>query len=166
MRIAMRVLPRLRHYSAALAAGILATGIGCSERSLVQPASSPVGMTATANQSGSVSNVGWLAPLGTASALGAQFDPNAVTAVEICPWTGTVCSGSPIARFVVNAVSPTLPLIINTSSGDYEASWNLLDPTLTTRKTYRIRALNGTSEVGAISVDAIRGRWALTRSDG
>lgn len=34
------------------------------------------------------------------------------------------------------------------------------------RATYRIRVLRGTTELGALSVDAMRGSWALSRADG
>jgi hypothetical protein len=35
-----------------------------------------------------------------------------------------------------------------------------------TRKTYRIRVWHAATELGALSVDVVRGRWGLTRTDG
>jgi hypothetical protein len=51
---------------------------------------------------------------------------------------------------------------VNAAAGYYEASWNLMDVNFTTRRTYRIRVLQGTSELGAVSVDVVRGRWGIT----
>jgi hypothetical protein len=53
---------------------------------------------------------------------------------------------------------------VNAAAGRYEASWSLLDASFVTRRTYRIRALAGGAELGAVSVDVVRGRWALTQA--
>lgn len=45
----------------------------------------------------------WLPPLGTGSADSATFDTAANPVVEICAWTGTACSGAPLARFTTSA---------------------------------------------------------------
>lgn len=108
----------------------------------------------------------WLSPLGSASADPQGFNSTVSPTVEICAWSGTACSGAPIARFSIQPSVGDLPLTVNASVGAYEASWNLLQATFVTRKTYRIRVLKGTVELGRVSVDVVRGRWALTRSDG
>src|SRR5581483_5095669 len=91
--------------------------------------------------------------------------------IEICVWVSGACSGPLVATFATPPVTGSGPININTVAGQYEASWNLLNTSFLTRKTYRIRVLKGTTttgvtEMGAISVDVVRGRWALTRSDG
>jgi hypothetical protein len=48
----------------------------------------------------------------------------------------------------------------------YEATWSLLESSFGTRRTYRIRVTRAAVEIGARSVDVVRGRWALTRDDG
>jgi hypothetical protein len=104
----------------------------------------------------------WIAPLGTAIGDPVSFDAGVAPRIEICVWVTGACSGSPIAIFT--------NVTVNTAAARYEATWSLMSTTFTTRKTYRIRVLKtdagGVTETGAISVDVVRGRWALTRSDG
>jgi hypothetical protein len=109
----------------------------------------------------------WLAPLGAGAAVPATFDATAAPVVEICALTGTACATSqPVARFATVPAAGSQPLTVNATAGRYEAAWNLLDARFTTRATYRIRVLQGGTVLGALSVDVVRGRWALTRSDG
>ncbi len=108
----------------------------------------------------------WLAPLGTAAADPATFDGAAVSHVEVCAWTAGACVGAPVARFAIVPAVGELPLLSNAAAGRYEATLNLLNTSFVTRRTYRIRVMQGTTELGAISVDLVRGRWALTRTDG
>ena len=119
---------------------------------------------ATSAATSATSPFGWLAPLGTASAEPSTFDANAAPVVEICAWTGTACASEPIVRFAIAPVAPTRPLVVNATGGWYEASWDLMDVRLTTRRTYRVQVRRGTAAVGAVLVDAVRGRWALTQS--
>lgn len=108
----------------------------------------------------------WLPPLGTGAADPATFDPNAAPQIQICLWVNNLCSGPLVAQFSTTPSGTVGPIAVNSAAGDYEASWNLLNSAFTTRKTYRIRILQGTNELGSISVDVVRGRWAPTRSDG
>ncbi len=108
----------------------------------------------------------FLAPLGAGVADPARFDAAAAPVIEICPWSGSACTASPVARFSTTHAGSTLPLTVDTAAGEYEASWDLMDPRFTTRQTYRIRALRGAAELEGVSVDVVRGRWALSRSDG
>src|SRR5262249_35249994 len=108
----------------------------------------------------------WLSPLGTALANPTTFDATVAPQLVICAWTGTACSGTPVAQFSTTPSGSVGSISVNVAAGDYEASWNLLNASFTSRKTYRIRVLQGMVELGAISVDVVRGRWALTRSDG
>jgi hypothetical protein len=112
------------------------------------------------------STLAFLPPLGTGVADSATFDATAAPVVEICAWNGVACSAPPVARFSTTPSGTTLPLLIDRTIGRYEAAWNLLDSRFVSRKTYRIRVLQGTTELGAVSVDVVRGRWGLTRSDG
>ena len=108
----------------------------------------------------------WLAPLGTGTADSATFDGTAAPVVEVCVWTGAACDGAPVARFTTAPAGGELPLTANAATGRYEAAWSLADARLTTRRTYRVRVLRGAAELGTLSVDVVRGRWALTRTDG
>jgi hypothetical protein len=105
----------------------------------------------------------WFAPLGTGVADPSTFADDAAPTVEICPWNGTACSGAVIARFGTVPGPGIGALTVDAAAGEYSASWNLLSSAFTTRRTYRIRALVGTTERLAVSVDVVRGRWALTR---
>jgi hypothetical protein len=108
----------------------------------------------------------WLPPLGTNTSDPATFDATAAPVVEICAWSGSACIGVPVARFATAPTGAYLPLTINAPAGQYEASWSLMDARFTSRQTYRIRAIQGVTELDAVSVDVVRGRWALTRTDG
>jgi hypothetical protein len=108
----------------------------------------------------------FLAPLGTGAPDSAAFDATAAPVVKICAWDGSACTAAPVAVFSTTPGGTALPLAINTTIGRYEASWNLLDARFLTRQTYRIQVMRGTTELGAVSVDVVRGRWALTRTDG
>lgn len=110
--------------------------------------------------------VQWLAPLGAGTGDPATFASVPSLAVEVCPWSGGACSGPAVARFTPAPAGTEQRLTTNAAVGRYEAAWNLLDARFTTRRTYRIRVLDGAAELGAISVDVVRGRWALTRGDG
>lgn len=166
MSRSVQPLRREKTIRLALAAiGALILGFGCNERSVTTPADRPAGSVARLDQAPLAAFM-WLAPLGTGTADPSMFDPTASPTIEICAWSGAACSGAPIATFATTPATGIGPIVVNTAVGDYEASWNLLNAALTTRKIYRIRVLQGTVEVGAISVDVVRGRWALTRSDG
>lgn len=108
----------------------------------------------------------WLAPLGAGAADPATFDAAAAPVVEVCAWGNGGCVGPAIVRFSTAPTGPDLALTVNAAAGRYEASWNLADARFTTRRTYRVRVLQGAAELGALSVDVVRGRWALTRTDG
>ena len=114
----------------------------------------------------SVGALTWLPPLGTGVANAANFDANAITRVEICAWVANTCSGASVSAFAPVPGAGESPLMVNTAVGRYEATFNLLNAKFTARKTYRIRALQGSTEVGGLLIDVVRGRWALTRTDG
>ena len=148
------------------AAIALLTVASCSDSSVSGPgttnakrALAPVGTT-------SAGALTWLLPLGTGVANAANFDANAVTRVEICPWVANTCSGAFVSAFAPVPGAGESPLMVNTAAGRYEATFNLLNAKFTARKTYRIRALQGSTEVGGLLIDVVRGRWALTRTDG
>jgi subtilisin family serine protease len=112
----------------------------------------------------------WLAPLGAGRADPATFDATATLAVEIYAWAGDRCTerctDPPVARFTTAPAVPEQLIVARAAEGMYEAGWNLMDARFVTRRTYRIRVLQGATELGAVSVDVVRGRWALTRADG
>jgi len=149
-----------------LRASLLVGAAACTDQNSLQPlAKQPVFVT-PASYDAMPGSFAWLAPLGSATGDPLSFDANPATVVEICRWSGTACAAPPIARFTVAPIAPVLPLTINSVAGRYEAAWSLNDATFTTRRTYRIRVLQSAAELGAISVDVVRGRWALTRTDG
>lgn len=138
----------------------------CTENSST-PAAPPVMLPAVANTAAATTpTFAWLAPLGTGAPDPATFDATAAPTVEICVWNSGSCVGSPVARFSTTPANPVLPLTANAAVGQYQADWSLLSTAFTTRKTYRIRTLKAGIEIGAVSVDVVRGRWALTRTDG
>jgi len=108
----------------------------------------------------------WLAPLGGGSANPATFDPTAINRVQVCVWVGGACTGPLTAQFSTTPSAGVGTLTANTAAGRYEASLSLMSTSFLTRRTYRISAMHGTTEVRSILVDIVRGRWALTRPDG
>lgn len=132
----------------------------CADSNVVSPA-----FNATHNSIPAVGAVTWLTPLGTGYAGARTFDAKAVTRVEVCVWASGACSGGSVATFSTNGSGAGL-LRINNYEGRYEAVLNLLDPAFTTRKSYRIRALNGTTEVGGFLIDIANGQYAFGRTDG
>ncbi len=162
-------LVRFRRRRAAIRGAVLATfaliGFACTD--IVSPDGRKRASDQASRGIGSTAGVpAWLAPLGTGIADPATFEADAVTRVEICWWVAGACNAAPIAQFATLPVPGEGTLRVNSAAGAYEADWSLMSTSLLTRRTYRIRALRGTLEVGAISVDVIRGRWALTRNDG
>jgi hypothetical protein len=169
---------RIKHLISSLSAVALAfTVLSCSDK-IVTPNSlmTPNAASHEAVASGPMVP-GFVAPLGTTAATPATFDATAVTRIDVCVWTGTACTGPLVAQFTITPTGSALPLTANTATGEFEASWSLLSTSLSTRQTYRIRAFGGTSssvagslggpvEVAAVSVDVVRGKWALTKTDG
>ena len=150
----------------AIGIGIVALSGACSDFSRpVTPLASPGTAQAEASVP-ALPTFEWFAPVGAGVANAATFNAVAAPTVEICAWNGANCTGSPVARFSTVAGVDVLPLSVNATIGQYEANWSLLSTTFTTRKTYRIRVLQGPTELGAVLVDVVRGRWALARSDG
>ena len=108
----------------------------------------------------------WLAPLGGGTANTATFDPTAINRVQVCVWVAGACSGPLTAQFSTTPSAGVGTLTANTAVGRYEATLSLMNTSFVTRKTYRISALRGSTEIRSILVDIVRGRWALTRTDG
>lgn len=106
----------------------------------------------------------WLAPLGPGPADPVDPDTSATPVVTVCRWTGTACATTPEATFAMTSGPGVAPL--TRLGGVYAASWSLLPGRYVTRQTYRIRVTQGARELGALSVDMVRGRWASTRADG
>jgi hypothetical protein len=145
---------------------VLAAFGACTDRSTVGPEATPAATTAPAAPASAPSVAApaltWLAPLGTGAADPATFDAGAAPVVEVCAWTGAACAAAPVARFTTMPAGTDLPLTVDAAAGRYEAAWGLMDASFRTRATYRIRVLHGATELGAVSVDVVRGRWALT----
>ena len=158
----------------ALSAGFVLAALAACSDTPPAPTATEVGSSGSTRPNNAADaqelKVVWLAPLGTATAdsatFDATFDETVAVVVEICAWTGTTCAGAAIARFSTAPSSAELPLTINRAVGEFEASWNLMSASFTTRRTYRVRVLNDSSEIGSVTIDVVRGRWALTRTDG
>lgn len=135
----------------------------CSDSSVVAPSELETG-AASFNMVPGVPD--FLAPLGTGVAVPATFDAGAADRVQVCTWVNNACVGSPVAQFATTPSAGVLPLVVNTSVGRYEATLNLMSTSFLARKTYRIAALKGTTVLSTVLVDIIRGRWALSRTDG
>lgn len=154
-------------------AGVLARALGaCADAPTTPQNAPPAGPRAEAAAATEMASaaastgLSWLAPLGGAAPDSATFDATATPVIEVCAWTGVACAAPPVARFAARPTAGAQPLAVDSAAGQYEASWSLLSPTLTTRTTYRIRVLQGRIELGALLVDAVRGRWAAVRDDG
>jgi hypothetical protein len=162
----MPTIAKKRFLGIASAVALALGAMSCSDRVINSPIASLGTPTQASRISAPVGALNWLAPLGTGVADPATFDASAITEVDVCVWTGSACSGTPVAQFATVPTTGQGTLGINTVAGRYEATWSLLSTSFITRKTYRIRALQGATEIGAVLVDVVRGRWALTRTDG
>jgi hypothetical protein len=100
--------------------------------------------------------MGWLAPLGKATAATPQ-NTELRPVVTVCRWVNSACTGSPVAQFSVGGG-------LTASTANFSATWNLSAANLPlTRARFRIAVtLNGTVVGLPILVDAMRGRWALS----
>lgn len=155
-----------RYYiRSALAVGCAALLASCADRAPTAPGAFQPHASRAAAAAAEIPVLTWLEPLGTGVADSATFDASAAPTVEVCVWSGGSCAGAPVARFSTAPAANDLPLTVNARVGQYEASWSLTDARLTTRRTYRVHVLQGTTELGGVSVDVVRGRWAPTRPD-
>ena len=107
----------------------------------------------------------FLAPIAANPSVTGTFDANTAPQIDICEWSGGAC-GTVVARFSTTPAKGDGAVVVSSTAGDYEASWSLLSTALVTRKTYRIHVYSAAVEFGSVTVDVVRGRWALTRDDG
>ncbi|BAH39968.1 MAG TPA: hypothetical protein DGD08_12535 [Gemmatimonas aurantiaca] len=154
-----------QRFSAAVVGAALFVG-ACSDRAtLVDPPSHPGAVHLLSGNEGGASGLfAWLSPLGNGAAAAADFDGTSNPVVEICPWVNGACSGPATVVFSTTPTAGQEPLTRNAGVGRYEAWWNIMSPTLTTRRTYRIRTVVGAAEQGAVLIDVVRGRWGLRTS--
>lgn len=155
---------RFNNLSKFASALLLAVAVqACADSSVVAPDSFETG-AASFNAVPGVPD--FLAPLGTGVATPSTFDAGGADRVQVCTWVNNACTGSLIATFAKTPAAGELPLVANTSVGRFEATLNLMNTAFLTRKTYRIAAMKGNSVLKTVLVDIVRGRWALSRTDG
>ena len=154
---------RIRKHSLLGAALLLFTVQACSDNTIVSPAAFEPAPAAFDAAPGTPD---WLAPLGGGASNPATFDATAINRVQVCVWVAGACSGPITAQFATTPGAGVGTLTANTAAGRYEATLSLMNTSFLTRKTYRISAMRGNTEVRGVLVDIIRGRWALTRTDG
>src|SRR5882672_5712683 len=90
--------------------------LSCSDKAIVSPsAARPAPGSASLDQAPGAFT--WLAPLGTGTADPATFDAAAVSRVVVCIWTGSACTGAPVAQFATTPAPGAGSLAANTTVG-------------------------------------------------
>src|SRR2546422_4886466 len=74
--------------------------------------------------------------------------------VGICVWTGTACD-APIATFSTKTGSGSETVRVDPENEQYVVNWHTGQFGLDPAKTYRIRVLFGTTELGHADVDVV-----------
>lgn len=83
------------------------------------------------------------------------FDPTQSPTVEICEWSGTACAGSATASFGMSPGGGSDAVRVEPGSEQYLVDWHTSEDALDVTKTYRIRVLVGTHELGHVDVDLV-----------
>ncbi len=152
--------PVTKRITATFSAALLVLLAACDDRTLPTAPDSIMGSDAPPTQMVAINaaplTLGWLAPLGAASAT-APHDVSLSPVVTICRWKDNACAGNPVAKFEIGK-----GLTVNDAA--FSASWDISASGIASgRTTYRITVTNSDIRVGlAVFVDVARGRWALT----
>src|SRR2546428_2884488 len=96
----------------------------------------------------------FLPPMVAAPTFTGTFVSGLTLEVEICVWTGTACD-SLIATFSTNTGTGSATVRVDPENEQYVVNWKTGQFGLDTAKTYRIRVLLGSTELGHADVDVV-----------
>src|SRR5438477_214730 len=136
-----------------LVAGIFA--LGCTDEPPTAPAAGrPRFEISDAAHTSGTPGFYFLPPMVAAPTFTGPFDSGLTLEVEICLWTGTACD-SLIATFSTNTGTGSATVRVDPENGQYVVNWKTGQFGLDTAKTYRIRVLFGSTELGHADVDVV-----------
>src|SRR6058998_3373678 len=101
----------------------------------------------------------FLPPMVAAPTFTGTFVSGLTLEVEICVWTGTACD-SLIATFSTNTGTGSATVRVDPENEQYVVNWHTGQFGLDPAKTYRIRVLFGSTELGHADVDVVKNRGA------
>src|SRR3989441_12006316 len=101
----------------------------------------------------------FLPPMVAAPTFTGTFVSGLTLEVEICVWTGTACD-APIATFTTKTGSGSETVRVDPENEQYVVNWHTGQFGLDPAKTYRIRVLYGSTELGHADVDVVNNRRA------
>jgi hypothetical protein len=126
------------------AAVLLATALaacGESGSSPLAPDAAPHRAIRDAARNGGTPGFYFISPIApTLPTYPGTFDPARFTAVEICVWSGTACTGPLVARYAGTDIQ------VNTAGQHYRVDWPTVG--LSNANVYRIRVMEGAKELG------------------
>src|SRR5438876_1137048 len=101
----------------------------------------------------------FLPPMVAAPTFTGTFVSGLTLQLEICVWTGTACD-SLIATFSTNTGTGSATVRVDPENEQYVVNWHTGQFGLDPAKTYRIRVLFGSTELGHADVDVVNNRRA------
>ena len=109
----------------------------------------------------------FLPPLAPALTYGGTFDPTLAPVVIICEWSGTACVGEPIATFSTESGGGSERVRVEPADEQYIVNWHTGRYPVADGRTYRIRVLVGSSELGFadVALDNSKGKKNGTGSE-
>ena len=136
-----------------LVAGIFA--LGCTDEPPTAPAAGrPRFEISDAAHISGTPGFYFLPPMVAAPTFTGTFVSGLTLEVEICGWTGTACD-SLIATFSTNPGTGSATVRVDPENEQYVVNWKTSQFGLDTAKTYRIRVLFGSTELGHADVDVV-----------
>src|SRR2546425_6247490 len=96
----------------------------------------------------------FLPPMVAAPTFTGTFVSGLTLEVEICVWNGTACDAL-IATFSTNTGTGSETVRVDTENEQYIVNWKTSQFRLDPAKTYRIRVLFGSTELGHADVDVV-----------
>lgn len=148
-------MPRLPRSSALLALGALA----CSQdRPIPTAPTNPVFVISDARHSSGNAHFYFLPPLVPQPTTSGSFDPSLFPVVEVCEWNGHC--GPMVARFTLSSGTGGSQVSVDAPGEQYRVNWDTKtclsgQCTLDPAKTYRLRVLVATVELGFADVDIV-----------
>ena len=141
-----------------LVAGIFA--LGCTDEPPTAPAPGrPRFEISDAAHTSGTPGFYFLPPMVAAPTFTGTFVSGLTLEVEICGWTGTACD-SLIATFSTNPGTGSATVRVDPENEQYVVNWHTGQFGLDPAKTYRIRVLFGSTELGHADVDVVNNRRA------
>lgn len=107
----------------------------------------------------------FLPPMVPQPSFGGTFDGSKVPTVQICEWASTACGAPPLANFTMTDGPGSETIRVVPADELYIVNWHSDQFALSPTKSYRIRVLLGTLELGHADVDIVTSGRELRNVD-